>query len=206
MMRTVPIGLALLLSACMGSLLDTDLPVPTLYVLAPAPVGEPIKTLTGVDLAISQPTTAPGLDTERIAVLREARRLDYYRDSQWGSALPWVVQSLIVGSLQNQKLFGHVTSEQARVNANYLLDVEIRDFQAEYSNGSVAPTVKVTLVGSIIRVRDRRLIAVAPATVTVAASANRMSAVIEAFESAAQQAALSLGQQTAHAILTQAAD
>jgi cholesterol transport system auxiliary component len=200
MMRLTLAATLLMLSACTGSLLESKQPVATIYVLAAAPISVAASASSTVDLAISQPTASPGLDTDRIAVLRETRRLDYYREAQWGAALPQVTQSLVVGSLQNQRLFRSVTTEQARVTANYLLDLEVRDFQAEYANETSAPTVKVTLVGSLIRIKDRKLIGVFPVTITAVASENRQSAVIEAFESAGQQAALALGKQTESAL------
>jgi cholesterol transport system auxiliary component len=187
-------------SACTGSLLKTSLPVATTYVLAAAPATTASEAALTADLAVSQATATPGLDTDRIAVLHEARRLDYYLDSQWGAALPQVTQAMVVGSLQNQKWFRSVTSEQARVNANYWLDLEVRDFQAEYASDDAAPNVRVTFVGSLIRIKDRKLLAVLPATITVTAAENKLSAVVAAFESAAQQAALSLGRQTVTAI------
>jgi cholesterol transport system auxiliary component len=193
-------ALLLAASGCTGSLLKTSLPVATTYVLAAAPVTTAGEAALTADLAVSQATATPGLDTDRIAVLHEARRLDYYLDTQWGAALPQVVQAMVVGSLQNQKWFRSVTSEQARVNANYWLELEVRDFQAEYASDDAAPIVRVTLVGSLIRIKDRKLLAVQPATITVTATENKLSAVVAAFESAAQQAALSLGRQTVSAI------
>lgn len=183
-----------------GSLLETKMPISIVYVLNAAPARDATVAPLAADLAVSLPTAAPGLDTERIAVLHEARRIDYYQDSQWGAALPMVAQSFVVGSLQNQKLFHSVTTEQARVSANYLLDLEIRDFQAEYGGSKSAPTVRVTLVGSVIRMKDRKLLGVLPASITITAKENRLGSVIEAFETAAQQAALELGKQTASTI------
>jgi cholesterol transport system auxiliary component len=189
------------MSACTGSLLESKIPTPDIYVLAAAAPSENGAALP-VDMAIARPIAAPGLDTERIAVLHESRRLDYYQEAQWGAVLPQVVQSLIVGSLRNQKLFRSVTTEQARVTVSYLLDLEVRDFQAEYENDSAPPTVKVTVVGSLIRIKDRKLVGTFPTTFGVTATANRLGAVAAAFESAAQQAATSLGKQTASAMTT----
>ncbi|HYM34971.1 MAG TPA: ABC-type transport auxiliary lipoprotein family protein, partial [Steroidobacteraceae bacterium] len=200
MMRLLVVVVLASLSGCTSSLLESKLPISVVYVMAAAPAENAAANQSTLDLAIALPTAAPGLDTERIAILHEARRLDYYREAQWGAALPQVVQSLLVGSLQNQKLFRSVTTEQARVTASYLLDLDIRDFQAEYANDSSAPTVRVTLVASLIRISDRKLIGMYPVTFTVLASANRMSAVAAAFESAARQAATSLGKQAADTI------
>jgi cholesterol transport system auxiliary component len=196
----IALGIILSTSGCVGSLLKTGLPVVTTYVLAAAPVTTATESALTVDLAISQATATPGLDSERIAVLHEARRLDYYVDAQWGAVLPQVTQAMVVGSLQNQKWFRSVSAEQVRVSTNYWLELEVRDFQAEYARDDAAPTVRVTFVGTLIRIKDRKLMAVLPATVTVTAAENKLSAVITAFESASQQASLSLGQQTVSAI------
>lgn len=200
MMRLTSIATLLLLSGCTGSLLESKIPVPTIYVLAAAPAASPTTSALPVDIAVSQPTIAPGLDTDRIAILLESRRLDYYREAQWGAALPQVAQSLVVGSLQNHQFFRSVTTEQARVTTHFLLDLEVRNFQAEYASEGAAPIVRVTLVASLIRIKDRKLVGIVPATATVQASANRLSAVIQAFESAGQQAAVSLGKQAASVI------
>jgi cholesterol transport system auxiliary component len=200
MKRLTFAALALAMSACTGSLLETKLPVPTIYVLAAAPTSATNAAASTVDLAVSVPSASPGLDTDRIAILKESRQLDYYREAQWGAVLPRVAQTMVVDTMQNQQLFRSVTTEQARVTANYFLDLAVRDFQAEYKNESSPPSVRVTLIGSLIRIKDRKLIAVVPATASVQTTDNRLGAVVEAFESAAQQAALSLGKQTASAI------
>jgi cholesterol transport system auxiliary component len=189
---------------CAGSLLETKIPVPTVYVLhGPAAQSGTTGTPSQVDLAVSQASASPGLNTERIAVIRDSRQLDYYLNAQWGAPLPQVAQAMVVETLQAQSLFRSVTTEQARVNANYWLELEVRDFQAEYA-GDKAPKVSVTLVGSLIRIKDRVLLRVMPVTVSVLAEENRLSAVIAAFESAAQQASLTLGRETASTIAASA--
>lgn len=184
-----------------SSLLDSDQPVPTSYLLAPLP---PAATATEsaasqVDLAISRPDVAPGLDTARIAVLR-GRELDYYRAVQWGGSTLEVVQALLVSSLQDQKLFRSVTPEQTRVAGAYMLDVEVRDFQAEYRDGRATPRAHVTIIGRLIRINDRSLVDSIAATATHDADDNRMGAVAAAFEAAAQDVARQLATATAAAV------
>jgi len=200
MMRLTVVAVCLCVSACTSSILQSKIPTPNIYVLAAMPVDAATVATLPVDLAVARPTAVPGLDSDRIAVLHEERRLDYYQESQWGAALPEVVQSLLVGSLQNQKLFRSVTTEQARVSASYLLDLEIRDFQAEYASDSAPPTVRVTLIGSLIRIKDRKLIGIFPTTFTTTAAANRLGAVVAAFESTARQAVAAMGKQTASTV------
>lgn len=190
------------LTGCTSSLLDSDMPVRTAYVLAPAPAQQapsPASAAARVDLSIGRPDLAPGLDTDRIAVL-EGRKLDYYRAARWGGRTVEVVQSMLVDSLQDQQLFRSVTAEQTRVAGDYVLDVEVRDFQAEYARENEAPGAHVTIVGRLIRVVDRQLVGTIRAEALAPAEDNRMGAVIAAFEQAAHEVALELAQRTAAAV------
>ena len=198
MRRAVLLVATLACSAC-GSLLETDLPANTSYVLASAPAASSGVTRSEADLSIGRPDLAPGLDTERIAVLK-GRQLDYYRGAQWGGRATEIVQTLLVESFEDQQLFRSVTAEQSRVSSDYVLDVSVRDFQAEYASDNVAPTAHVTIVGRLIRVTDRQLVQTFAATAESKASDNRLSAVAAAFETAAQKVVLELAQKTATAI------
>lgn len=188
----------LLCSGCTGSLFDSDLPVPANYVIASAPAG----SLTGVpstqaDVSIARPDFAPGLDTDRIAVLK-GRQLDYYRGARWGSRSVEVVQSMLVSSLNDQGLFRSVTAEQARVASDYMLDVEVRNFESDYASG--APEAHVMMIGRLIRIVDRKLVTTVTGEARVPATAERMAAVTQAFEAASQKVALELARQTAIAV------
>jgi cholesterol transport system auxiliary component len=192
------VAVTMLCSACTGSLFDSELPVPMSYVIASAPAG----ALTGVpvtqaDVSIGRPDFAPGLDTDRIAVLR-GRQLDYYRGARWGGRSVEVVQSLLVSSLNDQGLFRSVTAEQARVATDYMLDVEVRHFESDYTKGG--PEAHVMMIGRLIRVFDRKLVTTVTGDARVAANEERMTAVTQAFEAASQKVALDLARQTAIAV------
>ncbi len=190
------LALAPLFSACTGSLLESKLPVNLAYVLASAPPADHAAPLAA-DLAIGRPNMAPGLDSERIAVIN-GRQLDYYRGARWGARSADVVQTLLVDSWQDQQLFRSVTAEQARVGADYMLDIDVRDFQAE--QGAGAPQVNVQMVGRLIRIVDRRLVGTYQSQARVDASEERMTAVAAAFEAAAQRVALDLAAQAQAAV------
>lgn len=191
---------ALMCTACTGSLFESDIPVATRYVLAAVPpaTSPTPSAATQVDLAISRPDVAPGLDSDRVAVLR-GRQLDYYRGAQWGGTVIEVVQALLINSFQDQQLFRSVVAEQTRVSGDYIFDVDVRDFQAEYSAGDAPPVAHVTIIGRLIRLSDREMIATMSATASKAATENRMGPVAAAFETAVQQVALELANKTAEA-------
>jgi cholesterol transport system auxiliary component len=81
-----------------------------------------------------------------------------------------------------------------------VLDVSVRDFQAEYASDNTAPNVHVTILGRLIRVTDRQLIDTFTATAQSRASDNRLGAVTAAFETAAHKVVLELAQKTAAGI------
>ncbi len=199
--------LALLaISGCSGSLFESKTPAPQTYVISPAAGGEPAAPQLNVDVSVSQPSAAPGLNTDRILLLRDGRRLDYYNHAQWGAQTSRVMQYFVIASLQNQNLFRSVTSDEVRTSAPYVLDLELRDFQAEYRQPGAPPTVRVSIVASVMRVHDRTLLAVIPVSAAVPATEERMAMIVAAFEQASQQAASTLGGRIIKAIQDAPAD
>lgn len=199
--RCVSVSLVLAASsACTGSLLESDLPLPQIYVLAPIASPATRSSTPVGDVVIAEPSAAPGLATDRIAVLYADRRLDYYAAARWGGNATQVVQSLLVASLQNLGGFNSVSATPAGVAGSHVIDMELRDFQAEYGGGGALPAVRVTLVAHVLRVRDRHLLDTVMATAVVPATENRLAAVVGAFEAAARQVATQLGAESAAAI------
>jgi len=199
-------GLSLLvtltLAACStASLFDSEMPIPQSYVIAAVPAAKAptASRASNIDIAIARPDVVPGLDSRRIAVLR-GQQLDHYRRNEWGGSVTEIVQTLLVSSLDQQQLFRSVTSEQTRVSSEYLLDVEVRDFQAEYADKAANPQVRVTMIARLIRVSNRELVATINSTALQAATDNKMGAVAAAFEVAAQKVALELAGKSAAAV------
>lgn len=181
------------LTAC-GSFLETKQPISTTYVLAPpkvTPRAQPIAA----DLAVGLPRVAPGLEGQRITVLR-GREMNFYTGAQWGAEVSRLTQSMMVRTLSRQRTFAHVAPEDVRIDSDFLLDLEVTEFQAEYS-GDDAPLVRVALVGRLVRVDDREPLDAAIVEATAQAEQNRLASVVAAFEQATQQAALQLTERIA---------
>lgn len=196
----VLIAAGLSLAGCStGSLFDSDTPVPQSYVLAPAAAASGDPTPAPVDVSISRPDLAPGLDSDRIAVLKE-RELDYYRGVRWGSRALELIQTLVVDSLEDQRLFRSVTAEQTRVAGDYVLDLQVRDFQAEYTDAADVPTMHVAFIGRVIRVIDRKLVATVSADAKIPAKEDRLPEVLVAFERASHEAIVNMGKQVSQVV------
>jgi cholesterol transport system auxiliary component len=189
----------LVLSGCVGKILQSKVEEPAVYVLhaGTAPVA---KVAFPATLSVALPAAAPGLDVDRIALLKNRNQLDYYYGVRWGGTAAQVMQILLVSRLQAQQGLKNVSPEGLPVNADYLLALELRDFQAEYASDDAAPLVRVTLVGTLVNIKTRAMAGSITTTSLVAARDNRMSAVVAAFEAAAQQAAQSASEQIMTAV------
>lgn len=186
--------ITLALTGCVGEILQSKTTEPQTYVLQVSDVGT-AKVAYPSQLSIALPKASPGLDTNRIAVLRTANQLDFYYGARWGGTAPQVVQAFLVSALQSQQGFKGVAAEGARVDADYLLDLELRDFQASYTSTNANPVIKVTLVGALIQIKSRKVVAHVNATASSPANDNRLGAVVAAFQSATRQASLALSEQ-----------
>ncbi len=185
------------LGGCVSKILESKVDEPQVYVLkvsnvAPASVAYPVQ------ISIALPTAAPGLDTSRIAVLRNDNQLDYYFGARWGGSAPQVVQSFLIDALQTQQSFKSVVAETARVDADYLLELQLKDFQAEYASGD-NPVVNVSITGTLINIKTRKSVTIVTASASVAAQDNRLGAVVTAFQRAVQQTSNTISTQLAAA-------
>jgi ABC-type uncharacterized transport system auxiliary subunit len=190
------LGLLLGLAGCSG--LRSSDPVVQVYPLQPriavaagaggnAAGGNAVAAQpTAGTLAVMLPIAAPGLNTVNIALLRPDGVQDAYAASRWPEVLPEVLQPLIVDALRAGGRFANVQPDSGPFKADYLLQVEVRQFAAVYAGDvhAAAPTVQVQLVATLGRRADRSVLRSYAAAGTAAAGANRMSAVVSAYNSA----------------------
>ena len=175
---------ALATAGCASGAFNSERPVSQLYQISAAEPGTPAAQVLPVDLAVARPLPRPGLDTERIAVRYADRRFDYYAAARWGAEAADVVQDLLIDSMRAsgglRTVHGHLSS----FSSQYVLETELRDFQAEYAREGDLPTVRVTLVCTVGRVRDRAALATFTSSAAVRAEDNSQRAVVAAFENA----------------------
>ncbi len=173
------------------------------YVLTPA-AAAPGTTISGTAVAgdatatlqVLLPMAAAGLGTDGIAVIRPGQRLDYYIGARWAAPAPAMLQMLAVEALRRQGRFALVEPEGGPFDARYVLNLELVHFEADYS-GTGPPTVRVALVGTLGRRGARSVAASFTARSAVMADADRMQAVVAAFERATDAALAQLATQLA---------
>jgi len=187
-MRAIAVAGALLLLAGCSGFRSTQGTGQVYTLTAPLPQAvASADTMPAATLRLARPLAAPGLDTDRIALTRSGQRLDYYTASRWSAEVPALVHALAVEALRGAGRFGAVQPDGAHFDASYLLQIEVLRFQADYADAG-PPTVHVQLLATLGRQDDRKLIATVVADSSVVASANRMEAVVGAFQAATSEA------------------
>jgi cholesterol transport system auxiliary component len=118
-------------------------PPPDLYVLSPkSTFSEDIPTVTW-QLVVEEPSTARGIDTDRIAIAPSALEVKYLGGARWADRAPRMVQQLLIQSFENTKKIVSVGRQSIGLRSDFVLKVELREFQAE----------KTPEGGTVVRVR-----------------------------------------------------
>ena len=153
---------------------------------------------------LQRPEAGPGLDSDRIALLRSDNRFDFYAASRWAAPAPDLVESLILDALRANGSFAAVFDDTSPYAPRYSLRVTMRRFEADYSSdGSGSggtPTVHVVLDCTLGRHRDRELLGSFTAQGSAVATEDRLNAVVAAFEAASASAVTQLEQSIAKAV------
>jgi cholesterol transport system auxiliary component len=186
-MTVLPLVRALLAASAMSSLLAcsglrSSAPATQVYRLQPLMPAAMAGTATD-SLAVVLPVVAPGLDSDRISLIQPDGRLDSYAASRWPDALALVLQPLIVDALRAGGRYRIVQTDAMPFNAEYLLLVEVRQFAIEYDTAN-RPAATVSLVCTLGRRADRTPVRSFSISNSVPASADRMGAVVEAYNQA----------------------
>jgi cholesterol transport system auxiliary component len=188
--RMAAFALASLLAGC-GSLRESAAPADVVYQLRAVDAPALSAPIPG-ELVVLRPLSRPGLDTDRIVVVLPDRQLDAYRGSRWSARAPDLVQSLLLDGLRARNAWRTVLPDRGEFRGRWVLQTEIRDFQAEYAAPGAAPTVRVTLRGELGRSPARQPVVSAVGAGEARAASDRMRDVAAAFEAAFAQAATKL--------------
>ena len=191
-MKSRPVAAALLaltvvLTACTGSLLQSNAEAPETYRLHGPALADRGGRLP-LALVVGRPRAAATLDTDRVAVVRTASRFDYFAGVRWSEPAPQMLQQLLVNAFTADGRFAAVVAAPSRVPADLSLDVELRRFEADYPADGAAPEVRVEMLVTLIETRPARRVASFLAVGAASAAENRRAAVVAAFEAATAQA------------------
>jgi cholesterol transport system auxiliary component len=217
------VSMGVLVSGCSGLLQSKDPPIQIYYLRAAVSptvaaaeqqhalneartaAATPTKAEVAPTLQVPRPQADPGLATELITLIQPDHRMDHYAGSTWPGALPEVVETLAIDTLRASGRWSAVHDAPSPFTADYLLQINIRRFEADYTGGGDAPKVYVTLDCTIARRLGRELLTSFVVEGVADASANKMSAVVAAFEKAANMALGTMATRSAEALRTSTA-
>jgi cholesterol transport system auxiliary component len=193
-----------LLTACAGSLFKNKTAPPTMYLLSATPksaTADPANaTAAPVDLAVLKLRVRAGLDTDRIAALYPDRRMDYFADVRWSGPLDEVLQDVAVQEFHLNPGLRNVSADASVFASTYWLEIEVADFQAEYSALGAAPTVHVHFLARVGNSADRHVLGSFEPDIRVVAADNRMTAIVDAYNRAADAAFAEIATGTAQTL------
>jgi cholesterol transport system auxiliary component len=152
-----------------------------IYVLAPN-----LPQVSGVSrpawqIAVATPEASQSLATDRIAIRRQ-EELDYYADAQWTDSVPQLLQTLAVEALEKNGITA--ATDVAGIRADYILDSEIRSFEARYDQADAAPTIVIDMTVKLMNARTAAIVASQEFHQEQPASANSVPAAVAGFDQA----------------------
>ena len=166
-------------------------PTPQIYRLSPEgpEAGDPQhRRILRRQLVIDIPSASESLDTDRIALIRGRTKFDYYANSLWTDRVPVLVQTLLVEAFENDGSITQVGRNTQDLAPEYLLETEVRRFEAVYSGaGDQPPTAVIALALSTVKMPGHRMPARTLLMERSSASSNSVESVVEAFDVALGQ-------------------
>lgn len=199
--------LGLGLSGCSGLFQSNAKPEQIYYLRAPqasaagasaAASAAPLPAMP-VSLQVARPQAGPGLDTSHIMLVEADHRMNFYTGSRWPAPLSELIESLAVQTLRASGEWASVQDSGSPFPSDYLLQLHVRRFEADYTEGP-APVVHVVLDCILGRRQGREILATFTAAGNAPAAANRLTGVVAAFEQATGTALDALVKQSAQAV------
>jgi cholesterol transport system auxiliary component len=158
-------------------------PPPDLYVLSPKSTFP--EELPSVDwqLVVEEPSTAKGIDTDRIAIAPSALEVKYLAGSRWADRAPRMVQQLLIQSFENTKKIVSVGRQSIGLRSDFVLKVELREFQAEKtSEGGTVVRVRLNL--KLVRIALGQIVASQSFESVKPAKSEDVPDIVQAFDDA----------------------
>jgi cholesterol transport system auxiliary component len=171
------------LAGC-GIVPDVNKPL-TLYTVKPKLAVADPPARVGWQLVVSEPAAERDIDTTRIALTRTSNVIEYFADGNWSDTAPKMVQAKMIEAFESTNAIVAVGRDASGLRADYILQSDLRDFEADYTNG--AATAHVRLIAKLVQMPDRRITRTIAAEASAPAGGKDLAAIVVAFEQALGQ-------------------
>jgi cholesterol transport system auxiliary component len=176
------LALMLPLTGC-GSVLPKREP---LQVIAPqvrvAP--DPAWPQVGWQLAIGRPSATDMIDSRRMVVFPSPGLIQVYKGMAWDASVPDIVQTALVEAFEDSGKIAAVGRQSGGLRVDYVLQMDLRDYQAVVHDPKGPPTVTITISARLVDASSSRAVASRTFHEEATAAAASAAAVASAFDSA----------------------
>jgi cholesterol transport system auxiliary component len=168
------------LAGC-GLVPDVNQPL-TLYSVKPKLALAQPPAKVSWQLVVAEPAAERDIDTTRIALSRKPNVIEYFADGNWSDTAPKMVQAKLIEAFESTNAIVAVGRDAAGLRADYILQSDLRDFQADYTGGTVQAHVR--MIAKLVQMPDRRITRTVSAEALAPAGGKDLAAIVVAFEQA----------------------
>lgn len=158
-------------------------PPPDLYVLSPKSTFPDDLPMVDWQLIVDEPSTAKGIDTDRIAIAPSALEVKYFGGARWADRAPRMVQQLLIQSFENTQKIVSVGRQSIGLRSDFNLKTELREFQAE-KTAEGGTIVRVRLNLKMVRPAIGQIVASQSFESVKPAKSENVSDIVDAFDEA----------------------
>lgn len=133
-------------------------------------------------LVVAEPKAGADLATNRIALTRAANRIEYFAEGVWSDAAPALVQSKLIEAFEDVVPQLAVGRDSAGLKPDYILQSELRDFQAAYSGSSGEAVIRIT--AKLVKMPERKIVKSISAEARQPSAGGGLPGIVAAFEAA----------------------
>jgi cholesterol transport system auxiliary component len=184
-MKFFPLLAVLLLSAC-GGILNPG-PPPARIQLNPDMPGKAAFQINK-QLVVAMPQAEGDADSESIDLLFQGRELRHLAGARWISPAPRMIQRSVIEAIQASGGLSGVADEFAGISARARLLCDLRRFCLRYGPETAPPAAWFQATLRLVDQSNGRLLGTTSLDISVPAASNDTSALIQAMESALQEA------------------
>jgi len=192
-LRLFSVLFALALAGCASWLGSGDAGEhPTIYAPTPHLALDRNGPTLDASVLIAAPSAAPMLDSPRIMVRLAGDELQFLRGARWSRAAPELLQDALLHVLEDSGKV-QVARQDSGLAADWLLVMDIRRFEADYTQGPV-PVIHIVVSAKLLNRQDKRIIAAQIFSHSETAQTSSTDAIISAFTEGLSQITLELAE------------
>lgn len=135
-------------------------------------------------LLVGKPLASAVLDSDGIAVRPQPGLLQVYHGVNWADPAPEMLQTVLVQAFEDSGKIGAVGRESSGMRGDYVLLLDMRQFEAVYADPEQAPSVVVELQAKLLSNPDGRVLSAKTFRAEVPAADAAIPAVVDAFDAA----------------------